>query len=127
MAAYFFVLQSGGWSWGHVLGSSDPLYRRATTACLSAIVVMQIANVYLCRSARPSVTMSGLLDNRLIALGIVVEISAILLIDYTPWGQAIFATSAIAPSVWLFVLPFAAAMLLLEEGRKVVVQRFRSW
>jgi magnesium-transporting ATPase (P-type) len=124
MTAYFFVLQNAGWSWGQVLGPSDPLYRRATTACLSAIVVMQVANVYLCRSERASVTTSRLLDNPLIVLGIAVEISAILLIDYSRWGQAIFATSAIAPSVWLFVLPFAAAMILLQECRKAVVRRW---
>ena len=31
------------------------LYLRATTACLSAIIVMQIVNVFLCRSSVRSV------------------------------------------------------------------------
>ena len=37
------------------LAPQDPLYLQATTACLSAIIVMQIVNVFLCRSASRSV------------------------------------------------------------------------
>jgi len=38
-----------------------------------------------------------------------------------PLGQFDFWHSAIAPEVWLFMLPFALGMLLLEELRKAVV------
>mgnify|MGYP005851896901 CR=1 FL=1 len=44
MAAYFAVLDAGGWTWGQTRAPSDPLYLRATTACLAAIVAMQVAN-----------------------------------------------------------------------------------
>ena len=50
--AYWFVLRTGGWHYGEMLAAHDPLYLQATTACLSAIVVMQIVNVFLCRSDR---------------------------------------------------------------------------
>ena len=52
MSAYWFVLRHGGWHFGGKLAAHDPLYLQAMTACLSAIVVMQIANVFLCRSDR---------------------------------------------------------------------------
>ena len=52
MCAFGFVLRSGGWTYGQPLAIHDPLYLQSTTACLSAIVVMQIANVFLCRSER---------------------------------------------------------------------------
>ena len=55
MAAFFFVLAGGGWVYGQLLPPNDPLYLQATTACLSAIIVMQVANVFLCRSERASV------------------------------------------------------------------------
>ena len=55
MAAFFFVLHAGGWRFGEELAPQDPLYLQATTACLSAIIVMQIVNVFLCRSASRSV------------------------------------------------------------------------
>jgi magnesium-transporting ATPase (P-type) len=122
MAAYFHVLHTHGWHYGQTLGMRDPLYLQATTACLSAIVVMQIANLFICRSPQSSI-FSYRPQNPFIALGIAVEITIILLINYTPWGNAIFATAPLPLSVWSFVAPFAIAMLALEETRKLL-QRF---
>jgi magnesium-transporting ATPase (P-type) len=123
LAAFFFVLKSGGWGYGQALAAEGPLYLQATTACLSTIVVMQVVNVFLCRSRRESVFKSGLLRNRLILLGIATELTLIVLIDYTPWGNRLFGTAPLPVRVWLFIAPFALGMLALEEGRKFVVRR----
>jgi magnesium-transporting ATPase (P-type) len=45
----------------------------------------------------------------------------ILLIDYTPLGNAVFGTAPIPVAAWLFIVPFALTMVLLEEGRKWLV------
>ncbi|MBL7648484.1 MAG: cation-transporting P-type ATPase [Candidatus Hydrogenedentes bacterium] len=126
MCAYGYMLQIGGWRFGESLAARDPLYLRATTSCLSAIVIMQVANVFICRSDRRSLFARGLFSNRLILGGIALEITLIALIDYTPWGNAIFGTAPIPANVWLFILPFAVAMLLLEELRKRVAKYLRS-
>jgi magnesium-transporting ATPase (P-type) len=118
VSAFFFVLRRAGWEYGQPLAATDPLYLQGTTACLSAIIAMQVVNVYLCRSERASVFAASFIGNRLILLGLAVEIALILAIDYTTWGNRWFGTAPIPLSVWLFVLPFAAAMLALEEGRK---------
>jgi len=118
MAAFFFVLHGGGWQYGQPLAWDDPLYRAATTACLSAIIVMQVVNLFLCRSERESVAAFGLFSNRLLLLGIAIELALILWIDYSGPGRLLFNTAPISREVWLFVLPFAAAMLMLEETRK---------
>jgi calcium-translocating P-type ATPase len=124
MCAYGFVLHRGGWEYGQLLAARDPLYLQATTACLSAIVVMQISNVFLCRDGRQSLFSRGLAGNRLILSGVAAEIAIILLIDYTPSGNAVFNTSPIDPSVWLFILPFAIAMIAIEEIRKWICRGF---
>jgi magnesium-transporting ATPase (P-type) len=126
MAAFFFVLLKGGWHYGDELSTGNPLYLKATTACLTAIVVMQIVNLFICRSTRESAFHSGLLDNKLIPAGIAVEIGLILFIGYTPWGNALFGTAPIPIVVWLFVIPFAVAMLALEELRKWIFRAIRS-
>jgi hypothetical protein len=54
--------------------------------------------------------------------GIIAEVALILLIVYTAGGNALFGTAPIEYRVWLFVLPFALSMLMLEEGRKVIVR-----
>jgi len=118
MAAFFFVLHGGGWRYGQALAWDDPLYRAATTACLSAIIVTQVVNLFLCRSERKSAFAFGLFSNRLLLVGIAIELALILWIDYSGWGQLLFNTAPIAREVWFFVLPFAAGMLVLEETRK---------
>ena len=118
MAAFFFVLDGAGWKYGQNLSAQDPVYLQATTACLSAIILMQIVNVFLCRSATRSVFSTGLRGNALIVLGVISEILILLLINYTSWGNSLLATAPIGMEVWGFVIPFAAGMLVLEELRK---------
>jgi len=124
MSAYWFALRSGGWRPGEKLAAHDPLYLQATTACLSAIVVMQIANVFLCRSDRETVFARGLFSNKLVLAGIATEIVLIAFIDYTAWGHALFGTAPIPLAVWIFIVPFALGMLALEELRKWLVRSF---
>ncbi|MGZ5702601.1 MAG: cation-translocating P-type ATPase [Burkholderiales bacterium] len=123
MVAFFYVLYGAGWQYGQSLPVSDPLYRQATTACLSAIIVMQIVNVFLCRSATRSVFSVGFLGNPLIVWGVILEIALILPIAYTPWGNLIFGTAPIPAQVWLFLIPFAVGLFILEELRKLLVRR----
>jgi len=118
MASFFFILHRGGWLYGQQLTQNDPLYLQATTACLTSIIVMQIVNVFLCRSRYQSIFSQGILGNPLVLWGVLLEIVLILFIDYTPLGNAIFGTAPIDGKVWLFIVPFALLLLLLEESRK---------
>jgi magnesium-transporting ATPase (P-type) len=79
---------------------------------------MQIVNVFLCKTPDRTLFGSAIFSNRLILWGVILEITLILVIIYTPWGQMIFGTAPFPLSVWLFMLPFGVAMLLLEEVRK---------
>jgi magnesium-transporting ATPase (P-type) len=122
MAAFFFVLFDAGWRWGRELLATDVLYRQATTACLTAIVLMQVVNVHLCRSRRRSILSGSAFQNPLIRAGIAAEVALILAINYTAAGNALFGTTPIGVTAWLVVLPFAIAMLVLEEVRKAIVR-----
>jgi magnesium-transporting ATPase (P-type) len=118
LAVFFYVLHGGGWQYGMELSAADPLYRRGTTACLAAIVLLQIVNVFLCRSATRSIFSTGLGGNPLILWGVALEVGLMLFMAYTPWGNRLFGTAPLPLEVWLFLLPWAAAMIVLEEGRK---------
>jgi magnesium-transporting ATPase (P-type) len=122
MSAFFFVVTGAAWPWNSPSTQADLLYRQGTTACLTAIVLMQVVNVFLCRNRRASVFTQRLTNNRLLLSGVLAEVVLILLIDYTRAGQAVFGTAAIGPSAWLVVVPFALAMLIAEEVRKAVVR-----
>jgi len=123
MAAFFFVLHGAGWKYGENLAADDPVYLQATTACLSTIVVLQIVNVFLCRSATRSIYSTGLLGNPLIILGVMLEIAILLLINYTPWGNSLLGTGPIGGKVWAFIIPLGAGMLILEELRKWLARK----
>lgn len=124
MAAFFYVLHNGGWHYGQTLAADNTLYLQATTACLSAIIVMQVMNVFVCRHPTESVFSFAWFGNRLLLLGIAVEVILILLIVYTPLGNSLFGTAPIGVDVWLYAVPFAFAMLALDELRKVLLRRF---
>jgi len=123
MFGFFWMLRKGGWAWGTDLPGTDPLYLQATTACLTAIIVTQMANVFACRSLRESIFTIGWTTNRLIFLGLAVELGLQLFIVYHPWGHAVFSTAPLPFSAWLVLIPFAAALLLAEETRKFAVRR----
>jgi magnesium-transporting ATPase (P-type) len=65
-------------------------------------------------------------SNPLILWGIIVEIGLILIVVYTPWGNLAFGTRPLDAEAWLFALPFAAVMVMLEEGRKAFARRRAS-
>ena len=121
MATYFFVLRTGSWRFGEELAEGTMLYRKATTACLTAIVVAQVVNVFLCRSERASVF--DRIRNRLLWVAIGIEILLIVAVDYLPWGNRVFSTAPISVSTWLFALPFAGLMLLADELHKLWLRR----
>jgi magnesium-transporting ATPase (P-type) len=123
MTVFFFVLRGGGWEYGDVLGKPDPLYLQATTACLAAIVVAQVVNAFLCRHPRESALRYSLVDNPLLLAGIGLEIALILVIVYTPLGNAAFGTRPLTAEPWLVMIALALAIGALEELRKALLRR----
>lgn len=85
--------------------------------------MIQVVNVFHCRSERESAFAFGLFSNRWILAGIVAELVLILLIDYTSLGNRLFGTAPLAGKVWLMLLPFALGMVALEEFRKWLERR----
>ena len=93
---------------------------------LTGIVLVQVANVFACRSERLSIIKLGWLSNTLILWGITLELVLLAIITYTPMGNAIFGTSQLP--LWIFgPLAFGAVLLLaLEEMRKLLASRLRD-
>ncbi len=95
----------------------------AAAASLAAIVMMQVVNVFNCRSARRSAFSFGLLSNRLILAGVALEIALILFIVYTPSGNRLLGAAPLPATAWVWMVPFAAALLVLEEARTWLARR----
>jgi sodium/potassium-transporting ATPase subunit alpha len=123
LAAFFFVLGVGGWHYGDLPGPLDPLYQQATTACLAAIVLAQMVNVFVCRHPLLPAWRFPLFENRLLLAGLATEGLLLLFIVYTPLGNRLFGTAPLPADVWLFALPFALLLGVAEEGRKWLRRR----
>lgn len=126
MFGFFYLLKAGGWEWATMLPANNILYMQATTACLTAIVITQIANVFACRSHKDSAVNPGFFSNRLIFIGIAFEILMQIFIVYSPIGNSIFSTYPISLEIWLVLIPFALLLLCAEEIRKLIVRRFMA-
>ncbi|HMA13078.1 MAG TPA: cation-transporting P-type ATPase, partial [Steroidobacteraceae bacterium] len=107
MAVFFLVLNAAGWQYGETLARTAPLYLEATTACLAAIVMTQVMNVFLCRHPLKPALSFGLFSNPLILAGIAAELGLLLFIVYTPAGNWLFGTAPVGVEVWIFAVALA--------------------
>ncbi len=126
LTAFFIVLHAGGWQYGTMLDIRDPLYLQATTACLAAIVVAQVVNVFLCRHPREAAFSFPVTGNRLLLLGLAAEISLLLVIVFSSAGNWLFATQAFPAGIWVWLVALALAFGMLEEARKFMMRRWGS-
>ena len=124
MAAFYFLFWTNGYP-GRWTGlpTDGTLYHAATAMTLAAVVMTQVGNLFAQRTTRESAFRAGGCRNRLLWAGVATEIALLLLIVYVPALQGVFGTAAIPLSGWLFLLPWAPALLLADEVRKAVVRR----
>jgi sodium/potassium-transporting ATPase subunit alpha len=114
-AAYLWVLLGGGWRPGLALAGTDTLYGQAIAAFFAAIVICQVANVLIWRTTRQSVLGKGLLRNRAVVVGVVIELVLVAMTVETKLGHTVFGTASLPTAAWLVPVPFALAMLGLSE------------
>jgi magnesium-transporting ATPase (P-type) len=124
LLGYWWVLKEGGWVSGIKLPATDPLYIKATTMCLAAIIICQIANGLQCRSIRNSVFKIGFFKNKYIFLGIATEVLLILAFAYFLFFQQFLGTGPLELKHWLFFVPFAIFIFVAEEIRKWLIRWF---
>ncbi|MFH1239110.1 MAG: cation-transporting P-type ATPase, partial [bacterium] len=123
LGAYFMVLYQGGWRFGQQLETDptsfiNPLHLKAMTILFAGIVIMQIANVFACRSEKHSVFKLGFFDNKLITWGIIFELIFIGALVYVPFFQKIFNTIALGWKDWTVLFIFMSIIFFMEELRK---------
>lgn len=123
LSGYFWVLYSGGWHWGQVLATTDPLSRKAATMSFLGIVIMQVANVFACRTEVASMFSIGMFTNKLLNIGVIFELVLTATIIYVPLLQNIFYTYPVPFTHWLFYMAFIPILIGAEELRKWIVRK----
>jgi magnesium-transporting ATPase (P-type) len=120
LGGFFFAYWLAGWRPGAPLADSGSLYATATTMSLAGIVACQLGNAFACRSTHRSSWRLGFSTNRMLLLGIGVEIALILLIVYTPALASVFGLAPLGLGHWALLATFGPLLLGLEEVCKAV-------
>ena len=121
MASFFFLYWLNGWRGGPMDKDGD-VYAMATAMAFGAIVLVQIGNVFASRTDRMSVLKKGFFTNRLIIIGIVVELVLLALLLYVPLFNKVFNTAPIGLLEWGFLIIWAPLILILDEIRKMILR-----
>lgn len=124
MAAFYFMYWTNGYTGQWIdLPSDGPLYAAATAMALAAVVMTQVGNVFAQRTEMASTLRLPLFRNRLIWIGIAVEIILILAIVYTPFGNQVIGTAPFPAANWLFLVAWIPSLVLVDEIRKARLRR----
>ncbi len=123
LSGYFWVLYSCGWHWGQVLDAANPLSEKAATMTFLGIVIMQVANVFVCRTEVASMFSIGILTNKLLNIGVIFELALTAILIYVPFFHSIFNTYSVPFTYWLFYMPFIPILIGVEELRKWFIRK----
>jgi sodium/potassium-transporting ATPase subunit alpha len=123
LALFFYVLIDGGWQYGTALPSTSPLYQSAVGIALASILLMQIGNLIGRRFATRSGLDRGLITNRLLAAGILIQIVFSLALLYWPPLQRVMGTGPVSPGVYALAWLGTACLFATDYCRKILVKR----
>ncbi|MFO0903082.1 MAG: cation-transporting P-type ATPase [Pirellulales bacterium] len=122
LGLFFYVLCAGGWQFGDRLAPDDPLYRSAATMTLATVVLLQMGNLIGRRSSHGSGFDRGLLANRLLLLGLGLEIAFLGGILGWPPLQRVLATSTVPWEALAAALAATPVVFLIDY----TVKRYRA-
>jgi magnesium-transporting ATPase (P-type) len=123
MASFFAAYALAGWRPWEPLADSGDLYLQATTMTMAGIVMAQVGAGLAWRTNLRSVFSIGLLTNRLLLVGIAVEVGMIALLSGLPWLASVFHMSPLGPWHWAFLVLWPPLVVGLEEARKARLRR----
>ncbi len=125
MGAYFLLNWTYGWPEAPLAGSGT-VYNLATTVTFAAIVLAQIGAVFACRTERTSVFRTGLHTNKLILIGIAVELLVLCVLSYTPFLHGLFNTAPLGLREWGYLIWIPPVVLLIDELRKLALRKLST-
>jgi sodium/potassium-transporting ATPase subunit alpha len=126
LSLFFWVLVDGGWTYGQDLATNDPLYRSATGITLSAIILMQIGNLFGRRSRYGTGIDIDALRNPLLIAGVGFEIVFSWAILYFPPLGAVLGTGPVAIEVYVIAWAGPPLIFLLDYLRKRIAKAWQD-
>jgi magnesium-transporting ATPase (P-type) len=123
MTSFLLAYWLAGWRPWEALAGEGDLYVQATTMTMAGIVMAQVGAGLAWRTNRRSIASVGLLSNRLLLVGIAVEVGLVAVLPYVPGLAEAFHVAPLNGWLWLSLLVWPPLVLGAEEARKAFVRR----
>jgi len=95
----------------------------AQTAYFVSIVVVQWADLLICKTRKLSLFQQGVLYNRMLLFGLVFETCLAALLVYVPPFQIVFGTRPLLFQHWCPAIPFSILIFVYDEIRKLWIRK----
>jgi calcium-translocating P-type ATPase len=99
------------------------IYILATTVYHAGVVSAQIGNAFASRTELSRVFKLGLFSNRLLLLGVAVEVALLFTMIYVPFISPWFDHLPLEPVFWLIVVANGPILYLADRFRKGIIRR----
>ena len=118
------MLHAGGWQYGQSLSSTNPLYQSATGIVLATILLMQIGNLLGRRFTYHSGLDWGIFRNRLMLLGIIIQLVFSWAVLYFPPVSRVLGTGPVAGRVYFLACSGILLIFGTDYLRKKIAVSF---
>jgi sodium/potassium-transporting ATPase subunit alpha len=110
--------------WGYPCYHATLGLRVAQTAACVSIVIVQWAELLICKTRLLSIADQGM-QNKVMLFGLCSETLLCMALCYLPFMNIAFSTAAIHPVHWFPSMPFSCCIFLYDETRKYLLRRER--
>lgn len=122
ISGYFFLNWLHGWPQVALAAVGTDVWRAATTMTFACIVAGQVGAVFCCRTERESIFSINPFGNKLIVVGVLVELILLATLIYTPCLQPVFNTFPLGVTELAFAFAWVPIMIVLDEIRKLFIR-----
>lgn len=127
LSAYFFANWIFGWPTHGLASAGSENYRVATTAAVAAVVVCQIGAVFCCRTSSASIFRKSPAGNRLLSIGVLVEILFLFAVMVLPPFKTVFGTELLPLPILTFVILWLPILVAADELRKLFLRNSKHF
>uniref|UniRef100_A0A8C6U157 Sodium/potassium-transporting ATPase subunit alpha n=1 Tax=Neogobius melanostomus TaxID=47308 RepID=A0A8C6U157_9GOBI len=92
------------------------------TAFFTSIVIVQWANLIICKTRRNSIVQQGM-TNRILIFGLFEETALAAFLSYCPGTDMGLRMFPLKPSWWFCALPYSLLIVLYDEARRYLLRR----
>ena len=111
--------------WGQPCYRGALALRVAQTAAFVSIVIVQWADLLICKTRLLSIADQGM-QNTVMLFGLCSETILCICLCYLPFMNVAFSTAPIHPVHWFPSMPFSCLIFLYDETRKYLLRRERA-